>query len=226
MNKKPSIIIICLLLFLASCSMQKGPITTKLQAYPYLYEEKPLTIMVMPPINRSTKVEAKMAFYHSLCLPLANKGYYVLPPLLTMKVLEEQSVYDSELFIDRDAEKFGTYFGADAVLFTVIDEWRKVTVGNFIEVKIHYILKSTKTNNILYERTGNITYSPQTDSGSLLADLIANRIVTALSNELPVAQACNINTLIDLPDGKYGLQYQKDSTTQAGEKEFYGTYSY
>ena len=42
-------------LFMSSCAEQ----VTRLAQYPKMYEEKPLTIAVMPPINQTNSVEAK-----------------------------------------------------------------------------------------------------------------------------------------------------------------------
>ena len=78
---------------LSSCSTVS---VTKSQRYPQVYAERPVSILVMPPINRSTKVDAKALFYSSLIVPLSQRGYYVFPPLLTMEILKEESAYDAE----------------------------------------------------------------------------------------------------------------------------------
>ena len=72
----------------------------------------------MPPINRSTNVEAKEYFHSTLIVPLANQGYYVIPPFLSMEILKRESAYDAELFLNSTLSKFGEVFGADIVLFT------------------------------------------------------------------------------------------------------------
>ena len=57
--KKLFIILIaaCSLCF-ASCNTMKH---TRGELYPKMYEEKPVTLLVMPPINNSNNVEAKLA---------------------------------------------------------------------------------------------------------------------------------------------------------------------
>ena len=52
---------------LSSCSTVN---VTKSQRYPQVYAERPVSILVMPPINRSTKVDAKALFYSSLIVLL------------------------------------------------------------------------------------------------------------------------------------------------------------
>ena len=57
---------------LASCSTQKG--VTRAKTYSQIYEEKPVSILVLPPINRSVKVEAKELFYSSMAAPISQFG--------------------------------------------------------------------------------------------------------------------------------------------------------
>ena len=64
-----------------SCSSTK----TMGEQYPAMYEEKPVTIAIMPPINQTTHAEAKDYFYTTMYLPLCEKGYYVFSPYLTWR---------------------------------------------------------------------------------------------------------------------------------------------
>ena len=55
-----NILFIIVVAFLSSCTTT-APIA-KSVAYKGIYDEKPLTVLLMPPINRSTNVEAKEYF--------------------------------------------------------------------------------------------------------------------------------------------------------------------
>ena len=144
-----------LFILLAACSVMFASCTTKKytrgQLYPKMYEEKPVTLLVMPPINNSNNVEAKDLLYTSISQPLAEAGYYVISPHLAMEIFKSESAYDAENFIDQNVGTFGKVFGADAVVFSVIDEWKKKGFG--IETKISYIVKSTRTNEVIFDRT-------------------------------------------------------------------------
>lgn len=202
---------------LASCGPTK---VMKSARYAKMYEEKPVSILVMPPINRSTKVEAKELFYSSLIVPLSQKGYYVMPPLLTMEILKEESAYDAEMFINNSMKQVGDLFGVDAVLFTTIHEWTKTTIASQIRVVVEYTLKSTKTDEVIFSRKGDITYSPNTNSGSALGNLIGNMLATALTKEIEVGRKCNVYTLGDIPAGKYSPSWGADGNTAAGDESF------
>jgi len=209
-------------LVFASCTTQN---LTKSVAYKSLYEAKPLSVIVMPPINRSTKVEAKELFYSSIAVPITLKGYYVMPQLLTMEILKEESAYDSEMFIDRPTRMIGEVFGADAVLFTIIHDWRKSTIASRITVKIEYLLKSTKDDQLLFNRIGNVTLDLSQNSGGgglagALISMAVSMASTALTREIVVARKCNDFTLSDLPTGKYSPMFDHDGDQPAGQKEF------
>jgi len=203
---------------LASCKATKMP--TKSVAYKTLYSEKPISILAMPPINRSTKVEAKELFYSSLSVPFTLNGYYVMPPLLSMEILKEESAYDSEMFINGSMIKVGELFGVDAVLFTTIHEWSKTSVASQIRVKIEYLLKSTKTNEILFNRVGQITLQTSVNSGSILVNIVGSMVATALTKEIVVGRSCNIYTISDIPAGKYSPMFMKDGEAKSQPKEF------
>lgn len=219
--KKIVTLFVCALL-MVSCATQK---ITRIEKYPKMYEEKPLSILIMPPINNTTKVEAKEYFYSTLASPLAEKGYYVFSPFLSMNLLKQESAYDSEMFINGSLAAFHNVFKADAVLFTTINKWKKNNITSTITVDIEYLLKSAKTNEILFHRKGELDVScAATNNGGLLG-LAINALTTALTDKIVAARRCNWYVLSDLPYGKYHPSYAKDQQIKVGETDFSGRVS-
>lgn len=212
--------ILLISIFLASILSSCSPKINKLSAYSNIYKEKPLSIMIMPPINKSTKVDAKMSFYNTLAMPIADNGYYVFPPSLSMQFLQDQSAYDAELLLDKSMVILNQTFNADAVLFTTIHDWRKVTIGSAVIVKIEYLLKSAKTDEVLFNRIGLVKVNASGNTGSVIADLAVGMLKTAFTKEVAVAKSCNNYSLIDIPKGKYSTLYGTDQHSPAGKKEF------
>jgi len=213
------VIAVLALLFASACA----PISTikKSDAYSGMYAEKPVSILLMPPINRSTNVDAKEYFHSTLSIPLANAGYYVIPTFLSMEILKKESAYDSELFLDAPLAKFGEVFGADLAVFTIIHKWDKSGIAAKVNVEVEYILKSTKTNEILYTRRGEVIYDASISSGGqgllgAIVDFTASAINTAATKYVDVARACNAYTFKDLPTGIYKLGYGNDGNEIAG----------
>ena len=203
-----------------SCGMMST--VTRESQYAKMYEEKPITLLVMPPINNSTNVEAKDLLYTSISRPLVEAGYYVISPLLAMDVLKAESAYDSEMFFDAPLTAFQNYFGADAVVFSVIDTWAKKGLG--IETKIRYVIKSAYTNEILFDRSCDLYLDLSIDSGAngllgALVDLAASAINTAATDHIMAARKANYYILRDIPRGKYSPEYMMDQETIAEQKD-------
>ncbi len=139
-----------------------------------------------------------------------------------MDVLKSESAYDSELFIDGNMSMFNRYFGADAVIFSVIDTWTKKGMG--IETKIRYIMKSAHTNEVIFERSCDLYLNLQVNSGTgsllgALVDLAASAILTAATDHIVAARKCNYYIFNDLPYGKYSPNFGLDKGTMALPKD-------
>ena len=65
--------------------------TTKFAEFPIMYEEKPNSILILPPINESTDAEAKDYYSTTIPIPLLLHGYYVFPYELTSEILPLQT---------------------------------------------------------------------------------------------------------------------------------------
>jgi hypothetical protein len=186
-----------------------------------MYENKPLSILIMPPINQSTNVEAKEFFQSTLHTPLANAGYYVVPSFLANEILQNEGAYDSELFIDQSLTAFGEIFGAELALFTVIHDWKKIGLLGNVYIEIEYIFKDVRTNEVMYTRHGQFTYKAnKSEGGGLLGQVAGNLIATAMTKYVDVARQCNEITFKDLPLGKYHPKHGTDGNLRAGHQKF------
>ena len=215
---KKILLLLITVMSVVSCSSTK----TMGEQYSAMYEEKPLTIAIMPPINQTTHAEAKDYFYTTMYLPLCEKGYYVYSPYLTMEMFQQESAYDAENFLEADLSMFHKVLGADAAMFTIVKEWKRTSALGKLTVDIEYILRSTKTGQTLYTREGKIKLDTSINGGSsgmgALVGLIATTINTAVTEKVIAGRKCNAFVLSDLPAGKYSKLYEKDSKNPAGKK--------
>ena len=209
---------------LSGCSLSSPKLLPKAEAYKSFYEEKPVAVLIMPPINRTTNVDAKEYFHTTLSMPINNAGYYVIPPFLSMEILKRESAYNAEMFLEAPLTKFGDVFGADLALFTIIHTWEKASVAGTITVEVEYIFKSVKTNEIAYQRKGKITVNANSNYGQGLAGALIGMAVaaiqTAATDHAIVGSVCNNVTLQDLPAGPYSPLQYNDENQLAGEKKF------
>ena len=204
-------------LIMSSCAQQ----ITRVEQYPKMYEEKPLSIVVMPPINQTQHVEAKDYFYTTLYTPLCEKGYYVYSPMLTMEMFQTESAYDAELFIEGDLSQFRNVLGADAAMFTIIKSWKRNNVGGSLTAGVEYVLRSTITGETLYKREGLINVDTSVNGGSsgigALVGLIATAVNTAATDKVVAGRKCTAFVLSDMPVGKYDKMYDQDQKQPAGK---------
>jgi hypothetical protein len=213
----------CLLAIAAAFGGCASPATaTKATKFPLMYQERPLTVFVLPPINSTTAVDAKEYYSTAIPQPLAFAGFYVLPMELTGEMLKGQGLYDTELIINQPLDRFYEFFGADAVLFTRIRKWDKkyaVLAAN-LTVTIDAQLKSTRSNQILWEYSGTIVadLSGQSNTGNPLVDLAVKALVTgintAAADYVPHAQLATTQLLQTVPFGKYHNRSGQDGKDQ------------
>ena len=188
--------------------------------YPKMYEEKPVSLLLMPTINRTTNVAAKDNLYSTIYTLLVEDGYYVIAPHMAMEIFKNESAYDAELFLD-NVGQFGKVFGADAVVFSIIDQWEKKGFG--IETKITYMIKSTHTNEVIFERTCDLYLDLSRMSGSTnliraAADVAVSVMETALTDHLAAAIECNEFIFKDIPRGKYSPQFLNDMEVKSDKQ--------
>ncbi|WP_320041475.1 GNA1162 family protein [uncultured Desulfobacter sp.] len=186
-----------------------------------MYEESPLSILILPPMNESTAADAKEYYSTTIQEPLAYAGYYTFPYPLTTELLKMEGIYDSELLTDIPLAKFKEYFGADAVLFTTIKQWDLcyMVIASNLTVSIDCVLKSTSTDQELWKYNGTIVVDLSGgNSGGGIAGLIASAIVTAVNTAIadyvPYARQANYRAIHSLPYGKYHPQHNKDQNSE------------
>lgn len=215
------------LALLAGCAPANKMITLE-KAYPKMYgSQRPLSIMILPPINRSTSADAKEYFSCSLFEPLCEKGYYVYPVDMVFNILKDESAYDTEVLPASALKKFHDLFGADAVLYTTIDQWDKNwhLVSGDLVVQVRYKLVSTTSDSTMWDYSGKIKVDLNSSANSgFLATIVETALKTATVDYFPYAMAINNETFRRLP---YGQQHPSVNTDKKiiipGNKYFIGT---
>jgi len=210
-----------LLLVICSCGGPK--LITKEAAFPKMYEEQPRSILVLPPINESTAADAKEYYSTTLAEPLSINGYYVFPMEVTTELLKKEGFYDTELILNTSPQKFGEYFGADAVLYPKIVKWDTsyYVVGGHVSVGLDFLLKSTKSGATLWKYNHTIvldTTGENVSSGNPLVDLVGQLVLTAVktasADYLPLARQANFMTINTMPTGRYNQSFNADRAVQ------------
>jgi hypothetical protein len=207
---------------LISLLMLAGCVTTQPKDISKFRSEDPHSILVVPVVNRSVEVSAADYFLSTISVPLGERGYYVFPVNLVKRVLEDEGLSDASLVHDSSASKLAALFGADAVLYVTIERWdaQYLVLSTTVTVEFSYLIKSGKTDELLWSERRRMVYTPQNSGGGHpLATLIVaavNAAVTKASpNYMPLSRQANQQVFAypgpGLPAGPYLLdQYKKD----------------
>ena len=171
---------------LTSCGVAKD--SNRETLYPKLYEEKPTSIVVMPPINETNQVEAKDNFFATLMVPLAERGRVFGADAVLFTIIHrwEKQALTSSINID-----------AEYIL-------RSVRTGENIFARR---IEGTLDTSVAAGAGGGIF--------GALVSLAADALSTALTDKGIVAQLANEEAVSDMPVGKYHNSYDKDRKTPA-----------
>ncbi len=194
---------------------------TKATEFPKMYEQKPQSILILPPMNESTDAEAKDYYMTTVEEPFASMGYYTFPVEMVSDIMKQEGVYDTELLYNMPLNKFQEYFGADTVLFTHIKKWdvSYAVIASSLTVSIAAKIVSTKTAEELWRYTGTVKVDlGGGDTGGGLAGLIAKVIVaavnTATADYVDHAHTANKRLIYSLPYGPYHESHLKDQDSE------------
>lgn len=181
----------------------------------------PRSVLVVPVISRSVDVDAPDYFLSTITQPIAERGYYVFPVNLIKRVMEDDGMGDANLVHGSDTRRLAELFGADAVMYVVIERWdsQYAVFSTTTTVEMRYTMKSGKTGDELWTHTEKMAYDPaaQQSQGGL-PGLIAKAVVAALEkakpNYIPLARTVNGVSVVragqGLPAGPYDAQYRAD----------------
>jgi len=195
--------------------------TTKGVAFPKMYEQKPLTILALPPINSTSSPVAKEYVICTVAQPIANNGFYIVSTELSNEILRNEGLYDTETINPTLYPKFKEMFDVDALLFTHIFKWDTsyYVLGGNVSVGLKYSLVSTTSGDTLWNYYGIKTVdTTQQSQGSGLAGLavalVATAVTTASTDYLPIARDINNFVFSTIPDGKYSARHNQDHNDQ------------
>jgi hypothetical protein len=166
---------------------------------PYDYtnyrQHPPRSILVLPPLNESTAVEATYGYLSTVTRPLAELGYYVFPVMVVDQFLRENGLPGAGEMHQVPLDRVAEVIGADAVLFITVEEYgtKYQLVNSATVVRARARLVDTRTGLLLWEGRRAVRQDSNAGSGGGSGGLLANLVAAAL------AQA--IGTSIDAAHG-------------------------
>lgn len=135
---------------------------------------QPRSILVIPPRNNTVEINAPYTFLAAITRPIAEKGFYVFPVALIDTFLKENGLPTPEEMNNIPLDKIREHIGADAVLYTTIDQWGQKyhVLSSQAVVSATMKLIDVRTGNLLWTGKAYAEYQPNNDNSGLAGALI------------------------------------------------------
>ena len=223
MKIKPfaALMLLALVIVLGGCAKQ----VAKQERFPGMYEEMPLSILILPPMNESTAADAKEYYITTIQEPLSLNGFYTFPVPVTNEILKMEGIYDTDLLYNMPLNKFKEYFGADAVLFTTIKKWDLVylVLAGSLIVSFDSEIRSTTSNRTLWKYNGTVVVDLSGGGVAVPVSLIFKAVFTAINcaaaDYVPYAKIANYQSFAAMPVGKYHPRHLEDQNDKIIDQE-------
>ena len=196
-----------------------GCATESTTDYAKFFEHQPRSILVVPPANKTTAVDAPAVFLTTVSAAFAERGYYVFPVFVVQDILNDLGATDEGTVAAIPPDKLKEVFGTDSILYVTITDWTTsyLVLASNITVGAEYRLVDAATGEALWTHTQRGVHNSGGGGGGI-AGLVAaavNAAVTAAAVEYrPIAFQTN-NLAVSqrgrgLPAGPYHPEFQKD----------------
>lgn len=205
----PSFIFI--LIFLTGCQSKYQEIT-KEKYYNNFYKAQPKSILVLPPKNYTSSVDASEHYLASITKPLTEMGYYVFPVNIVDNFFKSENIYNADLARNIPLKKLKEIFGADAILNVDIVKWD--TSYNIIVSEVDVLFRLSLIDiNSEKEIWSTLAYSISSSAGAS-SGIIENLILAAINTSVDyteLAYSANTSAIKNLPYGIHHQKFKKDN---------------
>lgn len=167
---------------LASLALTAACATMEQHDYSAYREHMPRSILVLPPLNESVDVNASYVWLSTITNPVAERGYYVFPVAVVDAFMKDNGMPGPDEMHGVSLEKLREVFGADAVLYVVIEDWgqKYVVLSSNTVVRARARLVDTATGTEIWHGRADFTESSGGGGGGGLESLIVMAISAAI----------------------------------------------
>ncbi|MFA7082254.1 MAG: GNA1162 family protein [Bacteroidales bacterium] len=191
----------------------------RIVSYPNMYSEKPKSILLIYPWNRSKNQYAPEMYLINISKELSQKGYYVVPTIITLEHHKKDTMFSSQFLKAEQITKYKEEYGVDAVMFLTIYSLSKPWWSTNINSVAEYTLLSTSTSDTLFYRKADFNYD------SPIPPYKPNKSKDTYEMDqrtIPIFGTCfqmQRSVFMDFPYGPYHKNYLKDKKKFSYQKE-------
>ena len=175
-------------------------VLTGCAAKPYDYTNfrahRPRSIVVLPPLNESTAVEATWGYFSTVTRPLAERGYYVFPIAVVDQFLKENGLPTAGEMHQVPLNKVREILGADAVLFITVEQYgsKYQVINTSTTVAARGRLVDTRTGTLLWEGRRVVQHNSSSGQSNLIAMLVAAAVSQIVNTSVDAAHGVSRTT--------------------------------
>jgi len=176
--------LLVLLALLSACANEQVP-----PDHSALINNRPDSILVLPPLNSSVDENAVPAILASSTAPLSEMGYYVIPVTNMMETFAQNGLLTAADIHAASPAKLREIFGADAALYMEVDKYgtRYIVIDSVVEVSLAAKLVDLRSNaGTLWENRVDLAVSTRGNNQGILGALISaavNQIINTVSDK-------------------------------------------
>ncbi len=150
-----------------------------------LYRSRvPRSILILPPQNSTTVVEASYSYLSTASRPLAEAGYYVFPVAVIDALMKENGLPTPDEMHSVSLNKIKEIIGADSVLYVTIQDWgtKYYVIGSATVVRASARLVDVETGATLWTGAAFASQDSGGGGGGLIGALVAAAVHSVLSS--------------------------------------------
>jgi hypothetical protein len=179
----------------------------------------PRSILVLPPLNESMRLEGTYGYLSTVTQPIAERGYYVFPVAVVDQFLKENGLPTAGEMHQAPLGRFAEVIGADAVLFLTLRQYgsKYQVISASTSVEVLAKLVDTRSGTLLWQGRG-FAQEQSPRASNPVATLIAAAIVQAINKKTDsahgVSRRANDHLFgtedTGLPYGPYSPKYRAE----------------
>jgi hypothetical protein len=167
----------------------------------------PRSILVLPPLNETTDVNAPYVYLSTITRPLAECGYYVFPVAAVDAFMKENGLPTAGEMHAVSLAKIHEVFGADAVLYVTLESWgqkyRIISSDTVVKARAHLV--DVRTETTLWQGVAQAQQSSaagQSDAISMLISALVTQVLASMTDPShDLARTANGTMVFDGHDG-------------------------
>lgn len=200
MKKNIQLLLLFMMMLMASCA-------TPSYNYDKFRAANPRSILILPPINKSTDVRGTYGYLSTVTMPVAEKGFYVYPVALIDEMMKENGLPSANEMHQVSLKKIKEIINPDAILYLTLEKYGTTfaVLSSHTTVSVSGKLISAITGEVLWEGSATVTPdNSSSSSGGLLGSLVSAVITQAANNATDNAHevSAQANEVLFATEGK------------------------